>query len=190
LSGNIPAFLYRLFFLAFDFRLVHTATREPVARPVCNKKMQDREDTVMTVSSIIAVKGREVITAQPGLTLHEVARVLAERRIGAVVVAGADGAIKGILSERDIVRALAKSGADSLQEPVSMHMTAKVMTCQESDMITDVMEIMTKGRFRHVPVVRDGKLAGMISIGDVVKQRIAETEAESQSLRDYIQMAS
>jgi CBS domain-containing protein len=152
--------------------------------------MQDREDAVMTVSSIIAAKGREVITAQPELTLHEVARVLAEKRIGAVIVIAADGSIKGILSERDIVRALAKSGADALHEPVSMHMTAKVISCQESDMITDVMEIMTKGRFRHVPVVRDGKLAGMISIGDVVKQRIAETEAESQSLRDYIQMAS
>ena len=144
----------------------------------------------MTVSSIIAVKGREVITTEPGHSLHEVVRVLAERRIGAVVVTGGDGSIQGIVSERDIVRALAKSGADALQEPASMHMTAKVISCQEGDLITDVMEIMTKGRFRHVPVVRDGKLAGMISIGDVVKQRIAETEAESQSLRDYIQMAS
>jgi CBS domain-containing protein len=152
--------------------------------------MQDREDAVMTVSTIIAAKGRDVFTAQPGLTLHEVAQVLAEKRIGAVIVTGPDGSIKGILSERDLVRAFAKSGADALQEPASMHMTTKVISCQESDMITDVMEIMTKGRFRHVPVVRDGKLAGMISIGDVVKQRIAETEAESQSLRDYIQMAS
>lgn len=144
----------------------------------------------MTVSSIIASKGNNVITAKPDVTLQAIARVLAENRIGAVIVTDSDGVIKGILSERDIVRAVAKSGPKALDETVSLHMTAKVITCQETDLITAVMEIMTTGRFRHVPVVRDGKLVGMISIGDVVKQRMAETEAESQSMRDYIQMAS
>jgi CBS domain-containing protein len=144
----------------------------------------------MTVSTIIAAKGHDVITSQPHRTLHDVAKVLAERRIGAVVVTGADGSIKGILSERDIVRAIAMNGANALNSPVSQHMTANVVTCEESDLIHDVMEEMTRGRFRHVPVVKAGKLVGMISIGDVVKKRIAETEAESQSLRDYIQMAS
>jgi CBS domain-containing protein len=144
----------------------------------------------MTVSTIIAAKGHDVITSQPHRTMHEVAKVLADRRIGAVVVTGADGSIKGILSERDIVRAIARNGADALNDPVSQHMTATVVTCEEGDLILDVMEQMTRGRFRHVPVVKAGKLVGMISIGDVVKKRIAETEAESQSLRDYIQMAS
>ncbi len=144
----------------------------------------------MTVSTILAAKGRDVFTVQPQRTLHEVAKLLAEKRIGAVVVTGADGSLKGILSERDIVRAVANRGGEALGEPVSQHMTAKVVTCGEGDLISNVMEEMTKGRFRHIPVVKDGKLAGMISIGDVVKKRIAETEAESRSLRDYIQMAS
>jgi CBS domain-containing protein len=144
----------------------------------------------MTVSRIIATKGTDVITTQPHRTLQEAARVLAEKRIGAVIVTGADGSLKGILSERDIVRAIAKSGGAALDEPVSRHMTADVITCQETDLISDVMAEMTRGRFRHVPVVSNGKLAGMVSIGDVVKHRIAETEAESRSLRDYIQMAS
>jgi signal-transduction protein with cAMP-binding, CBS, and nucleotidyltransferase domain len=144
----------------------------------------------MTVSRIIATKGRDIITTQPHRTLQEVAKTLAEKRIGAVVVTGADGTLKGIISERDIVRAIAKSGAPALDEPVSRHMTANVITCQETDLIGEVMAEMTRGRFRHVPVVSDGKLTGMVSIGDVVKHRIAETEAESQSLRDYIQMAS
>jgi len=144
----------------------------------------------MTVATILAAKGRDVFTTQPHRTLHEAARMLAERRIGALLVTGADGALSGILSERDIVRAVAHNGAEALEHPISRHMTADVVTCEENELITDVMEEMTHGRFRHLPVLRDGQLAGMISIGDVVKQRIAESEAESRSLRDYIQMAS
>jgi CBS domain-containing protein len=144
----------------------------------------------MTVSRVIAMKGRDVIASQPHRTLQEVARILGERRIGAVLITGSDGSIKGILSERDIVRAVGKAGPKALDDAVSMHMTVKVVTCLETDMLVDVMEEMTKGRFRHMPVVRDGQVTGMISIGDVVKQRIAETEAESHSMREYIQMAS
>ena len=144
----------------------------------------------MTIATIIATKGRDVVTAPPQATLQEAARTLAERRIGAVLVTGEDGSLKGILSERDIVRAVARGGPAALGDMVAQHMTAKVVTCTESDLIHDVMEEMTTGRFRHVPVMKNGRLAGMISIGDVVKHRIAETEAESRSLRDYIQMAS
>ena len=145
----------------------------------------------MTVSRIIAAKGSYIITTQPHRTLLEVIKLLAEKRIGAVVVTGADGSLKGIISERDIVRAIAKTGGAALEESVSRHMTVDVITCQETDLINDVMGEMTRGGFRHMPVVCDtGELTGMISIRDVVKQRIAETEAESQSLRNYIQMAS
>jgi CBS domain-containing protein len=144
----------------------------------------------MTVSSIIATKGTDVITSQPHLTLQEVARTLGERKIGAILITDANGSMKGILSERDIVRAVGRAGAKALDDAVSLHMTAKVVTCLETDLIAEVMAEMTKGRFRHMPVLRDGKVVGLISIGDVVKQRIAETEAESHSLREYIQMAS
>jgi CBS domain-containing protein len=145
----------------------------------------------MTVSRIIAAKGSYIFTTQPHRTLLEVVKILVEKRIGAVVVTGADGSLKGIVSERDIVRAIARTGGAALEEPVSRHMTVDVITCQETDLISDVMSEMTRGGFRHMPVVCGaGKLTGMVSIRDVVKQRIAETEAESQSLRDYIQMAS
>jgi CBS domain-containing protein len=144
----------------------------------------------MTVSAILSGKSREVATAQPHRTLAEVARILAEKRIGAIVVTGSDGSIKGIISERDLVRAIAARGGAALEDAISQHMTAKVVTCSGHDLISEVMEQMTRGRFRHMPVVEDGQLAGIVSIGDVVKYRIAETVAESQSLRDYIQMAS
>jgi CBS domain-containing protein len=144
----------------------------------------------MTVSAILSVKGSDVATAQPHRTLAEVARMLAEKRIGAILITGADGGLKGIISERDVVRAVAQRGGAALEDPASQHMTSKVVTCLRSDPIADVMEEMTKGRFRHMPVVEGGSIAGIISIGDVVKHRIAETVAESQSLKDYIQMAS
>ncbi len=144
----------------------------------------------MTVSAILSTKGSDVATTQPHRTIAEIARILAEKRIGAILVTGANGEIKGILSERDIVRAVAERGGAALDDSVSQHMTVNVVTCLKSDLIADVMEEMTKGRFRHLPVVENGRLAGIISIGDVVKHRIAETVAESQSLRDYIQMAS
>lgn len=144
----------------------------------------------MTVASILGNKGHDVITAQPHRTLLEAAKLLAERKIGALLITGADGSLKGILSERDIVRAIAKAGPGAMEDAVSLHMTTKVVTCTEGDLISQVMAQMTKGRFRHLPVMQADQLVGMISIGDVVKQRIAETEAESRSLMEYIQMAS
>jgi CBS domain-containing protein len=112
--------------------------------------------------------------------------LLAEKRIGAVVIIGADRRIVGILSERDIVRALAEQGRKALDEPVSAAMTRKVSTCHERETISSIMERMTLGKFRHVPVVDQGRLAGIISIGDVVKHRLSEVERDSAALRDYI----
>jgi CBS domain-containing protein len=143
----------------------------------------------MTVALILGGKGREVVTTQPHRTLSEVAAVLAEKGIGAIVVSDASRAVLGILSERDIVRAIARGGAAALGEPVSRHMTAKVTTATEDMSVNDVMELMTHGRFRHVPVVTDGKLIGLVSIGDVVKHHINEIETEHRALREYIATA-
>lgn len=139
----------------------------------------------MTIARILSVKGRDVMTIQPHRLVSDAVAVLAERRIGAVVVTGADGKVLGILSERDIVRALAQ-GAGVLQDPVSRYMTAKVVTCTIDTLVVDAMEDMTNGRFRHLPVVDGGKLAGIISIGDVVKHRLAEIQHETEALREYI----
>ena len=141
----------------------------------------------MTVSQIIAKKGKDVLTALESDTLGQVAKVLADRKIGAVVILNGDQSVAGILSERDIVRVVAAKGAAALDEPVGQVMTRKVITCSESDTINSVMEKMTAGRFRHLPIVEDGKLAGIVSIGDVVKHRMQEIETEAEQLRSYIQ---
>jgi CBS domain-containing protein len=143
----------------------------------------------MNVEHILQAKGREVLTIEPGRTLAEAARALTERRIGAVVVTGPDQSVLGILSERDIVRAVARGGAAALESPVSEHMTGKVVTCTRQSSINELMEAMTARKFRHMPVVENGRLCGIISIGDVVKNRVAEIEAESQALREYIATA-
>ena len=140
----------------------------------------------MTVRTILAGKGREVATIEPNATLADAVRLLAEKRIGATVVLGADRRVVGILSERDIVRVLAERGAAVLNEPVSQTMTRKVSTCNENETVVQIMERMTEGKFRHVPVVDQGQLAGIISIGDVVKHRLHEMERESAAMRDYI----
>ncbi|HEY2533709.1 MAG TPA: CBS domain-containing protein [Xanthobacteraceae bacterium] len=143
----------------------------------------------MTVSMILAGKGREVFTIEPTASLTSALRLLAEKRIGAVLVLGADRRIAGILSERDIVRALAARGAAVLDEPVSQTMTRKVSTCSESDTLCAIMGWMTEGKFRHVPVVDQGQVVGIVSIGDVVKHRLHQIECESAAMRDYIQTA-
>jgi CBS domain-containing protein len=140
----------------------------------------------MTVSIILAGKGCDVVTIEPNASLAAAVELLAEKRIGAVVIVGADRRIVGILSERDIVRALAEQGRKALDEPVSAAMTRKVSTCHERETISSIMERMTLGKFRHVPVVDQGRLAGIISIGDVVKYRLSEVERDSAALRDYI----
>jgi CBS domain-containing protein len=140
----------------------------------------------MTVSIILAEKGREIVAIEPSATLAEAAKLLAEKRIGAALALGADRRLVGIISERDIVQALAARGAAALDEPVSQTMTRKVETCNESETICSIMERMTKGKFRHVPVVDQGRLTGIVSIGDVVKHRLQQMEHESAAMRDYI----
>lgn len=143
----------------------------------------------MNVSQLLGDKGHDVVSVPPHRTLTEAIRTLSEKRIGAVVVTGADGALVGILSERDIIRALGAGGAAALESPVSRAMTPKVVTCRPQTSVDELMEIMTSGRFRHVPVVENGRIAGIVSIGDVVKYRVAEIEAEGRAMRDYIAMA-
>jgi len=140
----------------------------------------------MTVKAILSRKGNNVITIEPTVTLSAAINILAEHRIGAVVVAGADKQVAGILSERDIVRALAQRGPGALEEAVGQVMTRKVVTCTESDTVAALMERMSQGKFRHLPVVERGKLVGLVSIGDVVKHRLGEMEHESNALREYI----
>lgn len=141
----------------------------------------------MTVKAILSRKGNDVITIEPTVTLSAAVNILAERRIGAlVVVAGADKQVAGILSERDIVRALAQRGPGALQDAVGEVMTRRVVTCTESDTVAALMERMTQGKFRHLPVLERGKLVGLVSIGDVVKHRLGEMEHESNALREYI----
>lgn len=140
----------------------------------------------MLVKQILQQKGRDVVTVPSTTTLSEATRMLAGRRIGAVVVRDDEGPVAGILSERDIIKALADHSVNALGQSVASCMTQRVVTCRENDTIEDLMELMTRRRFRHVPVVEDGRLAGIVSIGDVVKSRIAETELEAESLRGYI----
>jgi len=143
----------------------------------------------MTVKTILATKGSEVTTIEPTATLEMAIGVLAERRIGALVVLGADRRLIGILSERDIVRALAEQGVAVLKETLSQVMTRKVHTCTSSETVSAIMERMTTGKFRHIPVVEHDQLVGIVSIGDVVKHRLMEMERETDALRDYIQTA-
>jgi CBS domain-containing protein len=143
----------------------------------------------MIVKNILAEKRGDVVTIEPTADLAAAARLLSERHIGAVVIVGAERRVIGILSERDIVRELGKHGAAALSEPISQVMTRDVKTCSEGDSIEDLMGRMTAGRFRHMPVVQQDKLIGIVSIGDVVKNRVEEIGHESKALRDYIQTA-
>ena len=140
----------------------------------------------MTVKAILSAKGSEVHTIEPTTNLAVAAKLLAERKIGALVVTGADRRVIGIVSERDIVRVIAERGAAALDEEVGAVMTRKVVTCSPSDTVGWIMERMTDGKFRHLPVLDDGRVVGLISIGDVVKSRVSEFEHEQEALREYI----
>ena len=142
----------------------------------------------MTVRAILDTKGHQVQGVEPDAKLSAAIKLLSERRIGAVLVLN-QGSIEGILSERDIVRVLGERGAGVLDEPVSSVMTRKVVSCREKDTVSEIMETMTLGKFRHLPVVEDGKVVGLISIGDVVKWRVGEYEREQEALREYIKTA-
>jgi CBS domain-containing protein len=143
----------------------------------------------MNVKAILAAKGGDVTSVEPTADLEAAARLLVGHRIGALVIRGAGGRLAGILSERDIVRALAERGAAALGLPVGQVMTREVETCGENDSVASLMERMTAGKFRHMPVVEQGRLIGLISIGDVVKQRVEQFERESEAMHDYIRTA-
>jgi CBS domain-containing protein len=147
----------------------------------------------MNVKAILAAKSRnlggDVISIDLSADLTAAARLLGAHRIGAVVIRGVGGRLAGILSERDIVRAISGQGAEALALPVRQVMTRNVATCVESDTLARVRERMTVGKCRHMPVLRNGELIGLVSIGDVVKHRVGEIEQESEALRDYIRTA-
>ena len=142
----------------------------------------------MTVRAILDAKGRQVASVGPDTTVTVAIKTLSDLHIGSLLVMS-DGRLEGILSERDIVRELGKRGAALLDEPVRNVMTAKVLTCTRSATISHIMEMMTNGKFRHLPVVEDGHVIGLISIGDVVKHRVMEYETEHEALTDYIKTA-
>ena len=142
----------------------------------------------MNVKAILAAKklGGDIVTIEPTADLATAAKLLSKHRIGSVVIRGAGERVVGILSERDIVRAVSEQGAGALALPVGQVMTRDVATCGEDDTVASIMERMTAGKFRHMPVVANGRLIGLISIGDVVKQRVDEIVGESEAMRDYI----
>ena len=140
----------------------------------------------MNVAAILKSKGKGVITTTPNTSLLDVAKLLERNGIGCIVVEGEDGKVAGIVSERDIVRAVGQSGAKVLKDPVSTYMTRTVVTAREADTIDRLMSEMTTHHFRHMPVVERGLLIGLVSIGDVVKMRIAEAEMEAAAMRQYI----
>ena len=142
----------------------------------------------MTVRAILDSKGHQIESVEPEAKLSAAIKILSERKIGAVLVMS-KGHIDGILSERDIVRVLGERGAKVLDEAVSAVMTRKVVSCRQNDTVAAIMEMMTLGKFRHLPVIEDGTVVGLISIGDVVKWRVREYEAEQEALREYIKTA-
>jgi CBS domain-containing protein len=141
----------------------------------------------MNVTDLLRRKGTDVSVVPPGATLAEAARMLSTQHIGALVVSSGGGSIDGILSERDIVRRVAERGAPSLDDSVSSAMTAAVRTCGRDDSVEDLMAVMTEHRIRHLPVSTDGRLDGIVSIGDVVKHRVEALEEERRHLTEYIQ---
>jgi len=140
----------------------------------------------MNVATILKAKGRSVTTVRPDQSLQDVANKLAARKIGAVVVVGENGIVDGIISERDVIRAVAERGTSALELHVARVMTRDVVTCTETSLVDELMEMMTAGRFRHLPVVEDGALVGIVSIGDIVKNHIATVEMEVSAMRSYL----
>jgi len=140
----------------------------------------------MNVAGILKVKGSDVITASPSDSIAAVSNILGEKRIGAILIVDDSGSLRGVLSERDIVRGLSESGDGCLQLLAQDLMTSDLVTTSPSETIDNVMALMTERRIRHLPVLEEGRLAGFISIGDVVKSRMDEVEREAAALRDYI----
>ncbi|MEM9708012.1 MAG: CBS domain-containing protein [Pseudomonadota bacterium] len=163
-------------------------TRQEKPRPntVSQSAASNLSTTTATVKHIVDRKGTDVFSIGPDDTLSDAVKILRDKRIGALVVTGPDGSLAGILSERDIVRKLAETPGQTLPQRVSENMTEKVVTCAMSDPIVSVLKKMTEGRFRHMPVVVDGKLSGMLTIGDVVNYRLHELEHEALQLKQMV----
>jgi len=140
----------------------------------------------MSVKAILNEKGRQVVTVEPQSVVREAVRLLHENRIGAVIIVKPGDKIAGILTERDVVAAMAKFGADCLDKPVSAVMWSKVHSCNEDMTINDIMEIMNNMRARHLPVERNGRLVGIVSIGDAVRHHIRAIESEAEQIKAYI----
>jgi len=140
----------------------------------------------MNVAAILKLKGSGVVTTTEDNSLLDIAKLLAQHGIGCIVIEGDDGTIAGIVSERDLIRAIGQAGAKVLKEPVSDFMTKTVVTARETDTIDRLMSEMTTHRFRHMPVVERGRLIGLVSIGDVVKMHVADAEFEVATMREYI----
>jgi CBS domain-containing protein len=140
----------------------------------------------MNVATILKEKGRSVTTMSPQATMLEVCNKLAEKRIGAIVIVGEKGRVDGIVTERDVIRTVAEHGPKALELNVTEVMTKDIECCCEAEPVDQVMESMTRGRFRHLPVMEDGGLVGIISIGDVVKNHVAEVEMEVLAMRSYL----
>jgi len=140
----------------------------------------------MNVAAILSDKGTDVMTLSVGATISEAAKILSDHHIGSIVIVDEANKVAGILSERDIVKDIAKRGSRCLDEPISNSMTTNVSTCQKSDTVEYLMEQMTTNRFRHMPVMENEKMIGIVSIGDVVKRRIEEAEMEATAMRAYI----
>jgi CBS domain-containing protein len=143
----------------------------------------------MNVRAILAAKGNATFGIDPTANLTEAIKLMTTHQIGALLIRGAGGRLAGIISERDIVRAVSEHGAEALSLSVSRVMMRNVNTCTEDDSCASIMERMTTGKFRHLPVVKNGMLLGVVSIGDVVKQRVEEIERESDAMREYIRKA-
>jgi CBS domain-containing protein len=159
------------------------------SRDSLHKTQRYRGELLMTIAAILARKGAEVYAVPPEMSIYDAARTLRQHRVGAVLVLAPDGHVLGVLSERDIVRALVESGQQVLEQPLQTIMTSTVHTCAPKDTVGQAMAQMTTRRIRHLPVLHDGKLVGMVSIGDLVKARIEESEQEAAALKEYISAA-
>lgn len=140
----------------------------------------------MNIGHVLKSKANGVATGRADDPVEEIAKKLASRRIGAVVITGDNGKVAGIISERDIIRLIAQYGTKALEMPASSGMTREVVSCTRANTLEEIMDAMTKGRFRHLPVIEDGSLVGIISIGDVVKHHTQEVELEVSAMRGYL----
>jgi CBS domain-containing protein len=148
--------------------------------------LPETEAGPVIIGQILKSKARGVMTAHPEDSIQEIALRLASRKIGAIVIVGDSGKVAGIISERDIIRMIAEHGGDALKMPASRGMTRSVVSCTKTSTIEEIMETMTHGRFRHLPVIEDDNLVGIVSIGDIVKHHTAEVELEVTAMRGYL----